>query len=116
MARDSAAGSQVKVTSILGSGESQVSSRHVRGGRVLVLLGNGDIDLRQAALAEGEAEIRVVAIFGRTRVTVPREWEVNVQTGAVLGGVDYKRTVPASPTNQLTLTGFCFFGGIEIRS
>ena len=116
MARDSAAGAQVKVTSILGSGESQVSSQQVRGGRVIVLLGSGDIDLRQAGLVDGEAAIRVVSIFGRARVTIPRDWEVNVQTGAVLGRVGYNRTVPASPTEKLTLTGFCLFGGIEIRS
>ena len=65
MARDSAAGAQIKVTSILGRGESKVSSQNVSGGRVFVLLGSGDIDLRQAALAEGEAEIRIAAVLGR---------------------------------------------------
>ena len=119
MARDSAAGAQVKVTSILGSSESQVSSRQVRGGRVFVLFGSGDVDLRDAALADGKAAVRIVAIFGGVKVTVPEDWAVNAQTGAVFGGVEYKRTkrsVPASPTDQLTLNGFCFFGGIEIRS
>ena len=116
MARDSAAGAQIKVTSILGRGESKVSSQNVSGGRVFVLLGSGDIDLRQAALAEGEAEIRIAAVLGRARVTVPKDWGVNVQAGAVLGGVDDQRTVPDSPKGQLTLTGFCLFGGIEIRS
>ena len=119
MSRDSAAGAQVKVTSIFGSSESQLSSQQVRGGRVFVLFGSSDIDLRQAALADGEAAVKIVAIFGGVKVTVPEDWEVNVQTGAFLGGVDYKRAkhaAPDSPTDQLTLTGFCFFGGIEIRS
>jgi hypothetical protein len=116
MARDSASGAQVKVTSILGSSESRLSSQQIRGGRVSVLFGSGDIDLRQAALANGEAGIKIFPIFGGTKIAVPEDWDVNVQAGAVFGGVDYKRTVPPSPTSQLTLTGFCLFGGIEIRS
>ena len=115
MARDSASGAQVKVTGILGSSESQLSSQQVRGGRVIVLFGSGDVNLRRAALADGKAAVKIVAIFGGVKVTVPDDWEVNVQTGAVFGRVDYKRAVPPSPTSQLTLTGFCLFGGIEIR-
>lgn len=116
MARDSAVGAQVKVTSILGSSESQLSSQQIRGGRVFVLFGSGNIDLRHAALADGEAAVKIIAVFGGVKITVPEDWAVNVQTGAVLGGVDYKRAAPDSPTDQLTLNGFCLFGGIEVRS
>ncbi len=119
MARDSASGAQVKITSIFGSSESQVSSRQVRGGRVFVLFGSAEVDLRDAALADGEAAVKIVALFGEVKVSVPDDWAVNVQTGAVLGRVDYKpnrRGVLVSPTDQLTLNGFCSFGRIEIRS
>ena len=116
MATDQAVGTQVKLTSILGRSESHISSRQVRGGRIFVLFGSGDIDLRQAALSDGAARIKIIAIFGGARVTVPESREVNAQTGAVLGGVDYKRAVPSSATDQLTLTGFCLFGGIQVRS
>ena len=119
MARVSSAGAQIKLTSILGTSESHVSSQQVRGGRVFVLFGSGEIDLRDAALADGEAAVKIVALFGSVKVTVPEDWAVNVQTGAVFGGVDYKRArrpAPASPADQLILNGFCLFGGIEVRS
>ena len=116
MAREPAIGAQVKLTSILGSSESQISSSDVRGGRVFVLFGSGKINLGQATLSNGAANINVVAIFGGAKVIVPESWEVNVQTGAVLGDVEYKRTAPPSPTDHLTLTGFCLFGGVEVSS
>ncbi len=116
MARDSARGTRVIVTSILGGNKNQVSSQQVRGGRVFVLFGSGDIDLRGAALDDGEAVVRIIAMFGGVKLIVPEDWAVNVHTGAVFGGIESKRTMPASPTDQLTLNGFCFFGGIEISS
>ena len=116
MARDSAIGAQVKLTSILGGTESQISSQQFRGGRVFALFGSGRVDLSQAALCDGAARIRIFAIFGEVKVTVPENWEVNSQTGAAFGGVEYKRAAPSAPTDRLTLTGFCLFGGVKIRS
>ena len=116
MARDSSAGSRVSVTGILGGSQTQVSNQDVRGGQVFFLFGGGDIDLCSAALADGEATIRIVALFGGVRLFVPEDWGVNVKTGAVIGGINSKRTAPADPTAQLTLTGFCLFGGVEIVS
>ena len=116
MARNSSAGSRIRVTGILGGSRTQVSDQDVRGGRVFLLLGGGDIDLRGAALADGEATINIVAALGGVRITVPEDWAVNVKTGAVVGGIGYRRPAPSSPAAQLTLTGVCIFGGVEIRS
>ena len=116
MAMDSSVGSVVSVTSIFGSSDSQVSSQQVRGGRIFALFGSSEIDLRRAALSGGEAAVRVVAIFGSIRLTVPEDWTVNARSGAVLGVVDYRRAEPPSPASQLTLTGFSLFGRIKIMS
>ena len=116
MARNTSDGSRISVTGILGGSQAQISNQDVRGGRVFLLLGGGDIDLRGAALAEGEATINIVAVFGGVRIMVPEDWTVNVKTGAVVGGINYKRPAPSSPVAQLTLTGVCIFGGVEISS
>ena len=78
--------------------------------------GSSEIDLRRAALSDGEAGIRVVAIFGSIRLTVPEDWAVNARTGAVLGSIDYIRAEPASSATQLTLSGFSLCSKIKIRS
>ena len=96
--------------------ESQVSSQEVRGGLVFALFGSSEIDLRRAALSNGQAAVKVVAIFGSVRLTVPEDWMVNARTGAVLGSIDYNRAEPASSATQLTLSGFSLFGRIKIRS
>ena len=116
MAKDSSVGSLISVTSIFGGTESQVSSQDVRGGLIFALFGSSEIDLRRAALSDGEAGIRVVAIFGSIRLTVPEDWAVNARTGAVLGSIDYIRAEPASSATQLTLSGFSLCSKIKIRS
>ena len=116
MAKDSSVGSLISVTSIFGSSESQVSSQQVRGGRIFALFGSSEIDLRRAALSDGQAAVQVLAIFGSVRLTVPEDWAVNARTGAVLGSIDYRRAGPASSATHLTLSGFSLFGRIKIRS
>ena len=103
----------ISVTSIFGSSESQVSSQQVRGGRIFALFGGSEIDLRRAALSDGQAAVQVLAIFGSVRLTVPEDWAVNARTGAVLGSIDYRRAGPASSATQLTLSGFSLFGRIK---
>ena len=67
-------------------------------------------------MADDGATINIINGFGEVTLLVPEDWAVNVQTRAVFGGVAPKRVAPASPVGQLTLTGLCFFGGVEIRS
>ena len=113
MAGDSA-GAQLKITRILGGSKSRLSGQEVRGGRITVAFGGCDVDLRGTTLPDGEAEIKLTVIGGGVKLLLPEGWAVNVQTAAVIGGINDKRVAPASPSGRLTLTGFCLFGGIEI--
>lgn len=107
---------EIRVTSLFGGSENQISGHPIEGGRVFALFGSSDIDLRHASPAESGATIRVIAGFGSVRLLVPEDWAVNVQTRAILGGVASRRVAPDSPKGQLTLTGFCLLGSLEIRS
>jgi predicted membrane protein len=60
--------------------------------------------------------VNVISIFGGITIQVPKQWDVNIRTRAVFGGVESRRTPPDSPEGQLTVTGWCFFGGVKIRS
>ncbi|MOA33851.1 hypothetical protein D3C78_1551840 [compost metagenome] len=58
-------------------------------------------------------------VFGGTKLLVPANWEVKVETVSVFGGVNDKRPVmPASdaPSKIMIIKGTCVFGGIDIKS
>ena len=116
MARHAVDDAKIKMTSFFGGSENQISSQQFRGGRVYAVFGSSDIDLRGATIADEGATINIITSFGGVRFLVPEDWSVNIQTRAVFGGVASKRVAPTSPVGQLTLTGLCLFGGVEIRS
>ena len=116
MARNAFADTKVKVISFFGGSDNQITSQQFCGGRVYAVFGSSDIDLRGATIAHEGATIKITASFGSVRLLVPEDWSVNVQTISVFGGVISKRGTLTSPVGQLTLTGLCLFGGVEIRS
>ena len=73
-------------------------------------------NLQRAGLGDSGATVNVIAIFGGVTIRVPSDWDVNLRTRAVFGAAESKRTPPASPEGQLTVTGWCLFGGVAIRS
>ena len=116
MAKHAVADAKIRMTSFFGGSENQISSQQFRGGRVYAVFGSSDIDLRGATIADEGATINIITSFGGVRFLVPEDWAVNIQTRAVFGSVASKRVAPTSPVGQLTLTGLCLFGGVEIKS
>ena len=116
MAKQAVADIKIKVTNIFGGSDNQITGQHFRGGRVCTLFGSSDIDLRNATIADEGATINIIASFGSVKLLVAADWGVNIQTRSVFGGVTFKRSAPTSPVGQLTLTGLCLFGGVEIKS
>ena len=116
MARHAVADAKIRMTSFFGSSENQISSKQFRGGGVYVVFGSSDVDLRGATIADEGATMNIITSLGSVRLLVPEDWTVNVQTRAVVGSVAAKRVAPTSPAGQLTLTGLCLFGSVEIKS
>ncbi len=64
-----------------------------------MLWGGAKIDLREAHLDSGGADLELDSIMGGIEVRVPSDWRVEMDTSEVrLGGVDVR--VP--PDNELT--------------
>lgn len=63
------------------------------GGTVTNVMAGTHIDLRQASIPEGQSVvIDVFNVFGGTEIRVPPGWHVDIQTTAVMGGVNDQRT------------------------
>ncbi len=108
-------GLDLKVT--FGERAQAVSDQNFPGGRISAVFGTANVDLAQAGLANGEAEINVSATFASVVIRVPSDWRVDLRVSVTLAEAADKRPQPApdSPTGTLVVTGSATFGSVEIR-
>lgn len=89
-----------------------------RGGKIDVVFGGVELDLRRASLPEGDTHLHIQAVFGGVKLYLPDDWMVVSKIDAVLGGVENKhfsKTVQSDASRRLILSGEVIFGGCEIR-
>jgi|WetSurMetagenome_2_1015567.scaffolds.fasta_scaffold279942_1 predicted membrane protein len=92
-----------------------ISSRDFRGGELTAIMGGCEIDLRQAAMADGEAVLDVFAFWGGIELKVPLEWSVVVEATPLLGGFDDQTRPPqGGSAKRLIIRGYAIMGGVEI--
>jgi Cell wall-active antibiotics response 4TMS YvqF len=85
---------EFRVAAVMGGKQFRSHARHLRTGAAVAAMGGLDLDLRDVALDSGGATLDLHATMGGVRVTVPREWAVDVDTSALAGGVQAKVTPP----------------------
>jgi cell wall-active antibiotic response 4TMS protein YvqF len=84
--------------------------------RGLAVIGNGEIDLRQARFIDGETTIHATAIIGTITVVVPEDAEVHIGGTGIIGGFDHDGEGPGTPGGpRITVTGFVFCGSVEVE-
>jgi Domain of unknown function (DUF1707)/Cell wall-active antibiotics response 4TMS YvqF len=82
-----------------------------------MLLGGGEIDLRDARFAEREVSIHVVAILGGCEITVPEDATVNVNGVGIMGAFEHSaQGGPGSSGNGpvINISGVAFMGGVDV--
>ena len=92
-----------------------VAPRHLA---LSAVLGNVEIDLRDAKFGAGTTEIHVDALLGHIAVTLPAGTRVEQQASGILGSIE----CPPSPWSRarrdaplVRLTGRALLGAVEIR-
>ena len=84
--------------------------------RGLAVIGNGEIDLRQAQFIDGETTIHATAIIGNITIVVPEEADVHIGGTGVIGGFDHHGEGPGTPgAPRITINGFAFCGNVVIE-
>ncbi|MFI8101841.1 DUF1707 domain-containing protein [Streptomyces sp. NPDC086023] len=80
--------------------------------------GGGEIDLREATFAEREVVLNCVAVMGGIQITVPPGVEVDVRGVGVMGAFDQRTSgsAPEPGAPRVVVTGFAFWGGVEVRT
>ncbi len=89
-----------------------------RGGKATAIFGGLELDLTKIKLKDNQATVELTAIFGGIDLFVPREWNVIVDSSAILGGVDDKHRPVPPTTIQMTLyvKATAILGGIGIKN
>ena len=83
------------------SGDRKSPNDTFRGAEMTSVMGGTVLDLRSAKMAPGEeAVIDVFSLMGGAVVYAPRDWIVDVQTTAVMGGVKDERFEGPGPRDR----------------
>jgi predicted membrane protein len=91
--------------------------RHVRA---LAVLGNVELDLREAIVGVGLYVIEAVAVLGNVEITVPPELHVECDGEALMGSFTLKyegRVNTAAPRRETTIrvTGTAYVASVSVR-
>jgi len=103
------------------SGTRQKSeSQDLEGGKIAVVFGGAEIDLRSAGTKREELTIRADAVFGGIELWVPAHWQTIVRGSGVFGSFEDK-TFPAAPgatvkPPRLVITGGAVFGSVVVKN
>jgi hypothetical protein len=107
------------LVSFLSSNEREGRWELPRHFRVLAVLGNVELDLRDAVIGEGVSVIEAVAVMGNIEITIPPDVAVESDGDSLLGtfAVKYKgRLTGAEATGLRTvrITGTAYVSSVEI--
>jgi hypothetical protein len=107
------------VVSFLSSNEREGRWELPRHFRVLAVLGNVELDLREAVIGIGVSVIEAVAVMGNIEITVPPDVAVESEGDSLLGSfvVKYKGPASAASANGLRtvrIIGTAYVSSVEI--
>jgi predicted membrane protein len=113
------AGDRLDEFAIFGGGDRMIRSTAFRGGNVTAIMGGFDIDLRDAVMAGDAARIEVFVMMGGIDLKVPESWTVVLDVTPFMGGANYRprgqRAPAEGPPKVLTVSGFVFMGGVDVK-
>jgi hypothetical protein len=103
---------------IFGGADVIFGGEEFEGTAMTVVFGGYNLDLRNATMRGGRAEVEATAVFGGIELRVPPTWNVVIQGFPLFGGYSDETTHPASASEapQLIVNGSAVFGGVNIKN
>lgn len=105
---------------IFGGIDRKFVSQEFEGGRVAVVFGGANIDLREANTQRPDIVIKADAVFGGVDLKVPDTWLVDLRGSGVFGSYEDQTHHPAqagaTPPPRLIVKGGAVFGGVTVRN
>ena len=96
--------------------QDRVISGDFQNGSINVVMGNGNLDLRDARIVDKPATLEVSVVMSEVSVRVPTDWNVQIANASQMG--DAKDVRPAgntaSDTPDLIITGSVTMGSLHV--
>lgn len=108
----------INLSAFMGGGEYAYSSKTLKGGKISVIMGGYDLDLRGCVMQGDSITLDIFVLMGGMDIRVPAEWEVSMQGTPLLGGMEYKgpKTAPEKRSGTLIIRGTAIMGGVDIKA
>jgi hypothetical protein len=108
---------EVALTAIFGGVELKSRAQAFRGGSMLAWYGGVAVDLREAKLAPGGAQLSTGALWGGVAIKVPPGWRVEHTARVFSGGVAVDAPEPDDPdAPTLVVDATVLFGGVAVKA
>ncbi|WP_410765366.1 LiaF transmembrane domain-containing protein [Haloferax sp. DFSO60] len=110
-------GDRVDLIAVFGGREARVTTGRFDGGDATVIFGGIDLDLRDVTDVSMPARLNVTSLFGGIEISVPREWNVQIDVLPLFAGAEDERprTELTHESVDLVVTGFSAFGGVTVK-
>ena len=100
--------------------DKKIINEKVKGGLLVSIFGNANLNLVHAELNQGENIIKVIVLFGGCTILVPPEMYVDTQVLPIFGSFKNKNDYIIEDSNQtnkkLIVRGVTIFGGGSVRN
>jgi predicted membrane protein len=111
------ASATVSAIAVMGGFERRITSQEFRGGEITAFMGGGQLDLRDALPAAGQAVINVFAMMGGFEIIVPETWRVISEVTPFMGGIEDKSRASNNLSAPcLIIRGFVMMGGVTLKN
>jgi hypothetical protein len=101
---------------IMSGNELKPTSTPFAGADLSTVMGGVVLDLTGAQMEGDAATVDVLTVMGGIEIFVPRDWNVTTKVVSFMGAcVDKRRPTALPATKTLTVRGFAFLGGIDIK-
>jgi hypothetical protein len=116
----SGGGHRIRESAVFGGGKRRFTSQDFTGGKIEVVFGGYEVDLREAAIQGDVAVLQVDVVFGGTELRIPDTWSAVVQGTGVFGAFadNTRQPDPSRIPNpkRLIVRGAAVFGGVEVKN
>ncbi len=92
-----------------------VKSDNFKGGKVVLILAGGSIDLREVKTGQKTIKLEFVSVLSGGKLFIPKEWKLDIRGAQVMGGYE-NRAAYGSGDTTLVLDGALVLGGLEIEN
>lgn len=95
--------------------DKKLESSNFAGGKIDVVFGGYELDLRDVKIAKNGAKLEVNAIFGGAEIVVPKDCRVITNGNGFFGGWESNLKSRDVKKPILEISGSVVFGGVEVK-